>query len=335
MPPALSLPPQTLAPSTGTPQGRCPLVTIAIPAYNRPWLLRQALQSIERQTARTELEVVVCDDLDLEETRRICAEFEHLPCLYLPNVRRLGAVANWNRCLAAASGRWVMVLHEDDTLYPWYLQTVLTHLEDDALAVCTKTSRGEAPPPVRTPTGRRPAHAYRPGYFLKSSMSPFPGVLVRRAAALRLGGFDDAWGPVADYEFWYRLACAGPVKVVDCVGAFYRVAPGQWTERAWVRMLELSHLLRLKIAREQFPEAPAAGRWAARLFTAGNAKCYARRFGRGPAVLDRCLRLRSGWGAWVPSGWVWKALKFASQRPPAHFLGDASPTRASQIQQAS
>jgi hypothetical protein len=149
-----------------------------------------------------------------------------------------------------------------------------------------------------------------------------------------MGGFDERWGPLADYEFWYRLACAGRIKVVRAVGAFYRVAPGQWTERAWGRMLGLAHLLRLRIAREQFPEYPRAGRWMARFFTRGNARSYARRFRERPAILGRCLGLARGLAARVPNGWVWQALKFASDENRWHFGRVRDARRAPQIQQA-
>jgi hypothetical protein len=159
-------------------------------------------------------------------------------------------------------------------------------------------------------------------------------VLFRRDVALRLGGFDEAWGPVADYEFWYRLACAGRIEVVREVGAFYRVAPGQWTERTWGRMLRLAHLLRLRIAREQFAQHPRAGRWLARFFTRGNARAYTARFGTGPAVLKRCLGFGCGLIGRLPRGWVWQALKFASGPGGPHFQPEPDAEGTPQIQQA-
>jgi len=317
-----------------------PLVTFAIPAYSRPRLLAEALRSIAGQTAAVDFEVVICDDGCREETRLAAGHFPG-PCRYLPNRPALGAVANWNRCLREAAGRWVMVLHEDDALYPWYLASVLPRLRDGLAAVCTRTVQGATAPILPPPefrssrsglhpevdhpdvalcgsTGmaspsKKDAYFYPPAYFLKSSMTPFPGVLIRRDLALRLGGFDERQGPLADYEFWYRLSCAGPIEVVRSVGAFYRVAPGQWTERAWSRMLRQTHLLRLRIAREQFPGAPRLGRWMARFFTYRNAQSYARRFPERPESLRRTLRLGRIPFSSAPSGWVWAALKVVSR----------------------
>lgn len=310
-----------------------PFITIAIPAYNRPLLLAEALGSIAAQTAGVSLEVIVCDDGLLPETREVVGRYRRHGYVYLPNKVNLGAVGNWNQCLSLARGEWVMVLHEDDLLYPWYLDSVLGRLRGDTVAVCTRTSRGVSPPVLRAPGRASGTMAYPPSYFLKSSMTPFPGVLVRRGVALRLRGFDERWGPLADYEFWYRLACAGRVEVVRSVGAFYRVAPGQRTERVWRPMLRMTHLLRLRIAREQFPRSPRAARWMARFFTARNARCYRHRFGAGPAILRRCALMDRIPLARLPAGWVWRALKFASRGEPRHPLFGTDAGRAAQIQQ--
>jgi glycosyltransferase involved in cell wall biosynthesis len=315
------------------PQIGAPLISIVIPAFDRPHLLAQALSSIVEQTVAVPLEVIVCDDGGLGETRAVAQRLGGPHCRYLRNPRPLGAVGNWNRCLKEAAGKWVMILHEDDALYPWYFECVVPRLEGAAGAVCMRTSRGAVVPAARRPKGTPASLQYEPRLFLKSSMTPFPGVLMRRDLAIRLGGFDERWGPIADYEFWYRLACAGRVEVVRATGAFYRVAPGQWTERTWCRMLRLSHLLRLRIAREQFPASPRVGRALARFFTLGNARCYLSRFGAGPADLVRCISFRRCLFSRVPRGWVWRALRFASRPWDSHPWVEPD-ARAPQIQQA-
>ena len=309
----------TLTKAGSTSPGRVrPLVTIAVPAYNRPALLAEALASIEAQTVRRSLEVIVCDDGRLEANRQVVARFPPERFRYIANERTLGAVANWNRCLERAEGEWVMILHEDDCLYPWYLETVWPLLVSDAVAVAMKVVQGGAPPEVPRPRGRPKVRWYRPPFFLKSSMTPFPGVLIRRDAARQLGGFDGKWGPVADFDFWYRLSCLGRIEDIRAVGAFYRISPGQWTDDAWARMLNLAHLLRLRIAQEQFPNHPVFGHWLARFFTRSNARAYDRRFGRGPAVLRRCLDFKRCMMASLPTGWVWQALKIATALSGRH-----------------
>jgi glycosyltransferase involved in cell wall biosynthesis len=309
-----------------------PVITIAVPAYNRPALLAEALASIAQQTVRIPIEVIVCDDGRMEENRAVVGQYSREDYIYLPNEVPLGAVGNWNKCLSVARGDFVMVLHEDDALYPWYLESVLPRLREGIAAICMKTTRGAVLPAVPRPRAAESAE-YPPEYFLKSAMTPFPGVLMRRDVALRLGGFDEKWGPIADYEFWYRLACAGRVVVVGAVGAFYRVGPSQWTERVWGRMLRLTHLLRLRIAREQFPGKPRAALWMARFFTCRNARCYRERFGDGPLVLQRCLDMGRMAFASVPAGWVWQALKFASGTKSRHLPIAADAGRTPQIQQ--
>lgn len=310
-----------------------PLITIAVPAYNRPALLAETLASIAAQTAHVALEVIVCDDGAMKETREVVERYSNEGFRYHANKVPLGAVGNWNQCIRMARGKWVMVLHEDDALYPWYLDCVLPHLGTGSVAVCTMTSRGPVAPEAVRPNGEPRVRQYPPRYFLKSSMTPFPGVLVRRDIAISLRGFDEAWGPIADYEFWYRLSCAGRIDVVRAVGAFYRVGPGQWTERIWGRMIGLTHLLRLKIAREQFPESRKTGRWLARFFTFRNAGCYAERFEQRPEMLRRCLSLGCVPLGRLPTGWVWGALKFASRGGSRHPGTDADARRAPQVQQ--
>ncbi len=285
------------------------LVTIAIPAYNRPELLAEALASIARQCDYDDFEVLVCDDGGLAETRRV-VERSALPNLrFYINRPRLGAVANWNRCVQLARGRWVTILHEDDLLCPWFLSRVTPHLRSGIAAVSVRCVQGAEPPSFATHPRADSCRRYEATWFLKSSMTPFPGVVFSRELALRLGGFDPREGGIADYAFWYALARAGRVETLPTVAAFYRVAPGQWTEREWPTMLRRAHLLRLRIAREQFRDRPAIGRWLARFYTARMALAYERRFPERPAVLTRARRLRRIPLSRLPSGWVWALLR--------------------------
>jgi glycosyltransferase involved in cell wall biosynthesis len=308
----MSLGPLDETPVSGR-RREAPLITFALPAYQRPAFLRDALASLAAQRGGPDYEVIVCDDGGLAETARVVREFPFDRVAFYANRPALGAVGNWNRCLQHARGRWVMILHEDDTLYPWYLDTVVPRLRADLGAVCTRVVQGATPPVLPPPAGGTAARPYPPRLFLKGSFTPFPGVLFRRELGLRLGGFDPRWGPLADYDFWYRLAASGPVEVVRTIGAFYRVSEGQWTDSEWPRMLRLAHLIRLRVAREQLGASPRLGRWLARFFTVRTAQAYAQRYLERPAGLTRALALGRIPLSGLPSGWVWQFLKLIAR----------------------
>lgn len=291
-----------------------PFVTVAIPAYNQPQFLEKALDSIAAQESFDDFEVVVCDDLGLSETRAVVRRCVLPRVRYVRNPQRLGPVRNWNRCLELAEGRWTTILHEDDLLYPWYFASVIPHLRREWAAVAMKCLQSATPTAAPRPTGPGRWRAYAPEYFLKSAMTPFPGVLFSTDLARAIGGFDECLGPLADYAFWYRLACAGRIEVLSMFGVFYRVHAGQWTAEAWPEMIRKMHLLRLRIAREQMPAHPRLGRWLARFFTYRNALAYAERFASRPDSLSRACRFGRIPMSGIPSGWVWALLRAAGRR---------------------
>ena len=324
-------------------------LSATIAHYNRPQLLREAIASAWKQTGSAFDEIVITDDLGSSETLPAIAQFvselgsdETAPApanredsfarklatrlRYSANPRRLGGVANWNRGLELASGDWVTVLHEDDSLLPHFLQTVLPHIGVGVAAVAVRVLQGRelATAETRPCSGR--AREYPPQHFLKSAMTPFPGVLLSRECVRALGGFDPKWGALADYEFWYRVSGYGKLIFVDVPAAFYRVSDEQWTSRAWPEMLGQTLRLRHQIAREQFPHYPRLGKWVARFFTLRNARSYFRRYGVGPStesaavatkggptdaitLTHRFQRLQRQPLSWLPSGWVWALVR--------------------------
>jgi hypothetical protein len=145
-------------------------------------------------------------------------------------------------------------------------------------------------------------------------MTAFPGVVFRRDLAVRLGLFDPTLGGIADYAFWYALASSDPVLTFAEPGAFYRVSEGQWTERAWPDMLRTAHLLRLRIAREQFPDRPSLARWMARFYTSRMRRSFALRFPAHPTLQRRERAFDRIPLKGIPSGWVWALLRLVSPR---------------------
>ena len=92
-----------------------PFISICIPAYQRPELLRRLLQSIREQDFR-EYEIILTDDTPGDEVATVAAGFADLPLHYFKNQPAAGTPGNWNRALEKALAPWVQVMHADD----WY-----------------------------------------------------------------------------------------------------------------------------------------------------------------------------------------------------------------------
>lgn len=105
-----------------------PTVSICIPAYGRPYELRQAIVSVLEQDYE-DLEIVVGDDSgDLEDTVK---ELGDGRIRYFRNTTRLGMAGNWSRTLDLAHGRYRGLLMDDDMLLPGFLKRTVDVLEAD------------------------------------------------------------------------------------------------------------------------------------------------------------------------------------------------------------
>lgn len=99
-------------------QKEMPLVTVAVPTYMRPELLRRALKSIAFQSYPN-LEVIVADNCSenyrLED---ISLEFRDIfkNCKFIRHPQNMGSINNFFYCLAISHGTFFMWLADDDEI---------------------------------------------------------------------------------------------------------------------------------------------------------------------------------------------------------------------------
>lgn len=90
--------------------------SIVIPAYNTPELLQRALESVRSQHNVT-WEAIIVDDSDkTSEIEQYVTTLKDPRIAYYHNRPPLGAVPNWNYGLSLANGRYVILLHHDESL---------------------------------------------------------------------------------------------------------------------------------------------------------------------------------------------------------------------------
>ncbi|MET0710632.1 MAG: glycosyltransferase family 2 protein [Tardiphaga sp.] len=119
----------TLLPST--PQqsqsvdGACPCISVAIPTFRRPDMIRRALDSVLLQRF-SDWEVVVSDDEGPHSASwKIVEEYARAEprIRIVENRRGRGQVENTNNAMLACRGSWIKPLHDDDWFAPNALQT--------------------------------------------------------------------------------------------------------------------------------------------------------------------------------------------------------------------
>ena len=93
-----------------------PLVTLAIPTYNRAAsYLPIALHSALKQNY-PELEILVSDNASTDHTRALIAGIKDPRLRYFRHESNIGQKGNYNFCIEQAKGSYLLLLHDDDAI---------------------------------------------------------------------------------------------------------------------------------------------------------------------------------------------------------------------------
>lgn len=90
-----------------------PLVSICIPTYNRPDLLKRCLDSVLIQTYQ-DFEIIISDDSVNDDVQQMLASYTDKRIRYQHNRPALGSPRNWNKSMDLTSGELIKIMHHDD-----------------------------------------------------------------------------------------------------------------------------------------------------------------------------------------------------------------------------
>ena len=106
-------------------------LTIAIPTFNRAKYTRRALQSIAEQYD-DRLEIIVSDNASPDNTEEVVREMEKfMPIKYIKNKENVGSDMNFLQCLREASGKYAVLLGDDDLIIEGKINIILDYLESN------------------------------------------------------------------------------------------------------------------------------------------------------------------------------------------------------------
>lgn len=215
---------------------KSPKVSICIPVYNGRAYLRDALQSVFRQTFAN-WELVICDDASTDDSPELCQSLYDPRVRYLRFCQNAGQAVNWNRCIDATAGKYVLLLHQDDFLAPTFIERAIKLLDthpDVALVHCSVQHVDAKGSPVRVQRlynedRVESGEVLFRQLVLKGCVVNPAGVIVRKRAYESAGAFttEIAWG--IDWHMWIRIALLFEVAYLADTLAFYREHPQSGT----------------------------------------------------------------------------------------------------------
>ena len=199
------------------------LASVVVPAFNRGFMIREALESILRQTYQ-DWEALIVNDGSTDDTSEVVKEYRRKDSRIrlIEHGRQRGAQAARNTALRAARGKWIAFLDSDDRWLPDSLEVRLKATKKGSQVVHSEcyVFEGEgdlelfAVPPLR-------GHVYRE--LLRKPGPMFQGLLISRGAFARLGYLDEKIVAYQEWDTAIRLArhccfefVAEPTFIYDC-----------------------------------------------------------------------------------------------------------------------
>jgi hypothetical protein len=203
-----------------------PLVSVIMPVYNRPTLIRESIESVLAQSYGN-FELIVCDDASDDETPEVVASYRDERIRLIRLRHNVGAAAARNRCLEQARGAYLSYLDSDNIWHPQFLSTMLDSLGRSkkliAYASYFDTIFHHNRYSLR-------ATRYRDFNYRLQIYSPFidlNSIVNHRSLYDSLGGFDESLERLQDYDLIARYTGGGDAAQIPRALNIYRRLPGQ------------------------------------------------------------------------------------------------------------
>lgn len=173
------------------------MISVIVPTYNRPHLLKFALDSIQAQTY-PDFEAIVINDGGVGVSD-IVDQYEF--ARYYSHAVNGGLSAARNTGIRYAKGEHLAFLDDDDQLFPNALEILHTYLNIGQAKMVY--SDGLCHQPDNWFVYR--SHDYSWQQLKSGNITPVCCVLVERALVQKVGAFDETLRDHEDWDLWLRV----------------------------------------------------------------------------------------------------------------------------------
>jgi len=249
-----------------------PLISVVMAAYNGGALIGDTIASVLAQTL-PDFELVVVDDCSTDDTLARLRQIGDPRLRVIAAPRNGGPVVARNMAFAAARGRFIVGLDQDDLCHPARFAVQHTFLEANPNVVLVASAvdilKAGAISGPRAPFHTSPALI---DWRLQlGNPLVWSSVMFRADAARRLDVFERVDRLYAeDFDLYHRLARFGALARIDTPLATYRIHPGGASQRYTARMEQSAAAVLAQPYADMFGgDAPKAAQLVLHHFTGG------------------------------------------------------------------
>jgi glycosyltransferase involved in cell wall biosynthesis len=184
-----------------------PLVSVAVPTWNRAHLVGRAIRSVLAQTF-PDIEILVVDDGSTDTTPEVVGAVDDARLRPVRHERNHGISRTRNTALRLARGEWLAFLDDDNEWAPDYLarQLALAASRPEAGVVYCRARLRDIPSGSEH-DDESGLYQGRVFHHLVGGWNPWmSATLIRRSVLTEVGGLDERLRATEDHDLWLRLA---------------------------------------------------------------------------------------------------------------------------------
>jgi len=186
---------------------KTPRVTVLMSVHNGAIYLRQAIESILKQSYE-DFEFIIIDDASTDTTPEIIGSYRDRRIRVVRNDGKMGLTKSLNRGLDLADGEYIARMDADDISLPERLQRQILFLDSHpAVGVLGTTFKTLENGRLKNPYNVWPvmSDVIKWSLFFTSPLA-HPSVVMRKDLIRQVGKYDSCRIHAQDYDLWCRLA---------------------------------------------------------------------------------------------------------------------------------
>lgn len=207
-----------------------PLVSVIIRTCNRPDVLKQAIDSICRQTYKN-VEIIVVEDGKNVSKQMIDTEYFNCNIKYYCIGEKKGRSKAGNIGLEKASGQYYNFLDDDDILYDEHIETLVNVLQEGQYRAAysiaeEKQIKVYSFEPYKYKVKREKitfAQPFNRVLLYHANFIPIQSIMFDKSLYEKLGGFDEKLDALEDWDLWVRYSTLEDFAFVEQITSAYFV----------------------------------------------------------------------------------------------------------------